>query len=54
MKGIGWLERKSFAKQFCFELDPIIEVIASNRHGLRANLEERSIIIIINLEKDVS
>lgn len=46
--------KEGFAEQFSFELNPITKVIAGNRDGLKANLERRNIMIIVNLEKDVN
>lgn len=37
MGDIAWLGGKSFVKQFYFKFDPVTEVIADNKDGLKYN-----------------
>lgn len=53
IEGIALLGEGDFAKQFCFKLDVVTKVIAGDGDSLGANLDERSIVIIVNPEKNV-
>lgn len=54
MKGIAWLPEGDFAEQFYLKLNLITEIIAGDEDSLKANLEEKVIIIIVNLEENVN
>lgn len=54
MEGVAWLGVEDFTEQFYFKLNLVTKVIASDGDSLEANLKEKSIVIIVNLEKDVS
>lgn len=54
MEGVGWLEEGNFAKQFCFKLKLVTEIIAGKKDSLGANLKERVIMMIVNLKKNIN
>lgn len=54
MEGVAWLEEEGFIEQFSLQLNSVTKIIGCDKDGLGTNLEEKGIMIIVNLEKDVS
>lgn len=54
MEGVIWLGGEDFAEWFCFKFDPVTEVSCGDGDGLGANFEGKSIMMTIDLEKNIS